>query len=667
IAEVLAIRLVTRLGAASAQVWFHDKQDGSYFSVAHAGLPDPSGVTRLYPDDTPLGQVVKKGAPILSNNLLAEPWLLTPEWVVQEQIQSLATYTISMGSDILGALTVFCHHTLAPEFLEVLKLISSYTATAWVNARQTAQLFHQAQRDGLIRQISQKLRRSLDLPTMQQTLVECVGTFLGVDGCDLLWIPQLQPDLDAFGSQSASHPDCTTATGWTVERLATHVLAPEPAWDPIAHCQALLQDPVYLELLKRQQVIQGEVDGVALLLVPLILRQPYAEEVMGFLTVYQRQAQRFSEPVVDLLQAIAIQAALALHNAHLYEQTRQQGEREALLNRITTTLHQSLDWDQIVETTIDLLRSTLDLSRCCLTRLEPDHLSVAYESRMAGLKPMNPVYDISEFRDYLAGLGQGQIVSFGPTTPDPYGVLAGLQIQSGVLIPIQSEQPTLSTTSEPGPDGLIGLVGAFKTDDYTWQPAEVKLLQSAAHQLAVALTRARLFDHVHRQHDRMTLLNSITTVIRSSLDPATLFQAITQQIGAAFEADVCTLALWHTDHHYLRPVGIYAPHLSAEELEVILPGLTLLTLSPQQQVMPQQQIPIDWGSQLISPQPLETLPAELGNRLRMGARLLLEQRTPLVVGWDPSASGCPMGSLEILASPEQTSTTEQDCADPQLP
>jgi GAF domain-containing protein/two-component sensor histidine kinase len=663
IAEVLATRLVTRLGAASVQVWLHDKQDGSYFSVAQAGVPDPSGVTRLYPDDTPLGQVVKKGAPILSNNLLAEPWLLTPEWVVQEQIQSLATYTISMGSDILGALTVFCRHILAPEFLEVLKLISSYTATAWVNARQTAQLFHQAQRDGLIRQISQKLRRSLDLPTMQQTLVECVGTFLGVDGCDLLWIPQLKSNSDVFGAGPAQHADCANTASWTVERLATHVQTSEPAWDPIAHCQALLQDPACLEVLKRQQVIKGEVDGAALLLVPLILRQPYAEEVMGFLTVYQRHAQRFSEPVVDLLQAIATQAALALHNAHLYEQTRQQGEREALLNRITTTLHQSLDWDQIVETTIDLLHSTLDLSRCCLLRLESHHLSVAYESRVASLKPMDPAYDISEFRDYLAGLGQGQIVYFGPTTPDPCGVLEGLQIQSGVLIPVQSEQPTLSTTSEPGSDALIGLVGAFKTDDYIWQPAEVKLLQSAAHQLAVALTRARLFDHVRRQHDRMTLLNSITTVIRSSLDPATLFQAITQQIGAAFEADVCTLALWHSDFHYLRPVGIYAPQLTAQELEAILPGLTLLTLSPQQQPT------IDWGSQLISPQPLEALPAELGNRLRMGARLLLEQRTPLVVGdsWDPSAGGCPLAELEILALAEQTSTTEQGCADPRLP
>ncbi len=467
IAQALATALVDEMGAASVQVWSHHPQDGSYEKIAQAGSIEPGGLNRLEPDDTPLGEVVKKGDPILSNNLLAEPWIGpdSQSWIQHEQIQSLATYTIATGSEILGALTFFCRTTLDPEFLEVLKLVSAYTATAWVNARQTAQLFLQAQRDGVIREMSQKLRRSLDPVTMRQILVDCVGSTLQLEGCDLLRLPSQ--------SGSSAQISCNTMSP---ELWASYRQDLDQQWDPGPDYSAVLKDPVCWQVLRQEQQIsttalEGTAGQRVILIMPLGLQQPLLDtpmldSEMICLAVYQRRSQPFSQAVVELLRAMAIQAALALDNAHLYEKTRQQRERE-------------------------------------------------------------------------------------------------------------------------------------------------------------------------------TLLNSITTAIRSSLDPATLFESITRRIGAAFEADVCTLALWHSGSHYLRPVGIYAPHLTLQELEATLPGLTLLTL-------PTQTSPsIDWGSQLLHPQPMDSLPPEWIHRLRMGAKLLLEQRTPTVLpaDWDPYQDSPEQNSL----------------------
>lgn len=635
IAKALAQQLVERLQAGSVKVWRYDPADGSYFALAEAGIKDPSNVNHIYPDDTPLGEIVRRGDPIMSNDLLNEPWLLAPQWVKDEGLQSLATYPIRLGDEILGALSVFSHHNVGPEFFEVLRFISSYTATAWVNARQTSQLYFQAQRDGLIRKVSQQLRQSLDRQTMQQILVEQVGRFLDVDSCAVLRIPGLDWAQGSIaGIDGENIPDIQVLANYGAPSLDDGL---------IPDYQALLHQPEVLEQVRREQAWVRK--GV--LLVPLVLQQHYQQEVMGFLAL--ARSQPFSESVVELVQSVATQAALALHNAHLYEKTRQQGEREALLNQITTTLHQSLNWDEIVQATIDHLCSTLALSRCCFLSVDPTRIQVTYEARDVDLDPLADEYALSEIdQSIVESLYQGQVVELNQWVPYSCVMLGELHIKAGVLIPVHSDRGSdqwASTRPETvlGPSTLIGLVGAFKSEPYAWQPEELELMQSAAHQLAVALTRARLFDHVRQQAERLTLLNSITGAIRSSLDPATLFHAITQQIGEAFEADVCMLTLWHPETSCLRPVGIHAPHLSPQALEAMIPGLTLLTFD--------QQRDVDWGSQLISPQPPTFLPDHLQERLRKGARLLLGQRMPVVVAdtWDPRSLARDPDTLDVLA------------------
>ncbi len=683
IAEVLAEGLVHHLQAQAVQVWYYYSADSSYYLVARAGHhhPELTRSARLSAQDPAVAEIMGTKTPhIVNSDFTCDPWIQSPEWMKQVELQSFLAWPITLGTNPVGILTLYRSDSLEFEYLEVLKFIMSYTASAVVNARQTTQLRYQANRDGLIRQVSQQLRHSLDGETMIQTLVEQVGRVLDADCCDFLQLewPLLSSVTDQSTASMPSKPTSLEIKPKSVIRyqkteLKSTALRRQEK-DPLSVYTSIFEHP---ELRLKLANCEGltipavaELDSQvaaqgygALLLVPLLLQHQYQEEVLGFLALIYRNPHPFQAFEVEWTQAIASQAALALNNAQLFERTRRQGEREALLNRVTNTVHQSLRWDLIVSTAVDSLRGTLDLSRCCffsivsqsphLNALAPPELrsiQSTYESKLAHLDPIAGTYSLADFNLPKQTPNLNLVVTLPPSDQDPcltesdqLAMMRQLKMQTGILIPVYPDRShhyefqkhlTAACTScdasaeIKGDDGsdsgpLIGLVGAFKETPHVWRAEEVELLQSVASQLAIALTRAQLFDHVRQQADRLALLHSMTAVIRSSLDPDTLFHAITQEIGEAFQADICTLSLWRANEPYLQPVGIYAPRLTSEAIETLMPGLTLLMRQSDSDV---ERTFIE----LLAPVTTE-IPEQTKLRLQVGTKLLLQTRTPIIL------------------------------------
>ncbi|MEM7332545.1 MAG: GAF domain-containing protein [Chloroflexota bacterium] len=79
----------------------------------------------------------------------------------------------------------------------------------------------------------------------------------------------------------------------------------------------------------------------------LPLRVP--QKVIGALTVQSIEPNIFDEDLVDTLQTMADQLAIAIENIRLLEQTQAKATDQAWLNEITTQLHQSTDVEKIIK------------------------------------------------------------------------------------------------------------------------------------------------------------------------------------------------------------------------------------------------------------------------------------------------------------------------------
>lgn len=83
-----------------------------------------------------------------------------------------------------------------------------------------------------------------------------------------------------------------------------------------------------------------------------------------------------------------------------------------------------------------------------------------------------------------------------------------------------------------------------------WQPIEIDLLEKLATQVAIAIQQAQLFKQVQQQAEREQLLNQISQTLNSSLDPQRILQEIVRLIGSCFKVD--RVSLYAIETKYIR-------------------------------------------------------------------------------------------------------------------
>ncbi|AFY40437.1 adenylate/guanylate cyclase with GAF sensor(s) [[Leptolyngbya] sp. PCC 7376] len=106
---------------------------------------------------------------------------------------------------------------------------------------------------------------------------------------------------------------------------------------------------------------------------------------------------------------------------------------------------------------------------------------------------------------------------------------------------------------------------------HRWEEDEVQLVKMVADQAVLAISQARAYEKVQDLAQRETLINTITTAIRSSLEPEEIFRAITKQLGQALDVDGCALSLWTEDDDVVTCVGLYDAHANDDDDPLEMP------------------------------------------------------------------------------------------------
>jgi GAF domain-containing protein len=150
----------------------------------------------------------------------------------------------------------------------------------------------------------------------------------------------------------------TRATGFVESPAGVH--AAGGLWLPEMEQALEMGEPVILAT----EDDQGRRTALA---VPLRVRG----EPIGVLEFYDQDTGRaWSQDERALVEALADQAALALENARLFEDTQARAQREQMINVITARIRTSTDMETILKTTAEELTRVFSLSRARI-RLTP--------------------------------------------------------------------------------------------------------------------------------------------------------------------------------------------------------------------------------------------------------------------------------------------------------
>ncbi|MGA9381813.1 MAG: diguanylate cyclase, partial [Phormidium sp.] len=212
------------------------------------------------------------------------------------------------------------------------------------------------------------------------------------------------------------------------------------------------------------------------------------------------------------------------------EALKQQAERERMIYAIAQRIRQSLDLEQILNTTVDEVRHFLQTDRVIIYRFNPDWSGVVVKESVAEgwLKILN-----MEITDTYFVERQGQSYQYNTirATSDIYQaglnpchieLLEKLQVRSKLIVPILQG------------DKLWGLLVAHHcSSPRQWNSWESELLQQLATQVAIAIQQSELHQKLqiaNKQLENLALIDQLTQVANRRCFDRTLSEEWTRLI-----------------------------------------------------------------------------------------------------------------------------------------
>ncbi|MCW6051120.1 response regulator [Lyngbya sp. CCAP 1446/10] len=230
--------------------------------------------------------------------------------------------------------------------------------------------------------------------------------------------------------------------------------------------------------------------------------------------------------------------------------------QESLLYAVTNTIRSAPNYQQMLQRIVESVGQMFEVS-CCLLRSFQDGRA-ADEQFVYHAPEAIPLDDSGLAPDLLADLVwktlDVEVIQDAQTdervlnwdNQQRQQAYQAANIRSSLMVPLFYKME------------LMAVLALHQFDrPRQWQDHEVQLVITVADQAALALSQARAYEKVRALAKREALVNTITTAIRSSLDPQNIFAAITQQLGQALQVDGCALSLWTEDDEYVQCVGLY--------------------------------------------------------------------------------------------------------------
>jgi signal transduction histidine kinase/response regulator RpfG family c-di-GMP phosphodiesterase len=244
-------------------------------------------------------------------------------------------------------------------------------------------------------------------------------------------------------------------------------------------------------------------------------------------------------------QAIDTHNVLRNRTAELRRTLRQQ----SLLNAIASSTDSAEPYREIIAAIAESIARNFDVSGSILRLSEAKILSEDYFA-YCSQSIAQPIANLPKLSKILTL--RSQIVAISNIEDDQRvskvdkSIYAEANIKSVLFVSLEVQQECLA---------MLALYHC--ESPHLWTNDELDLIELAADQAAIVSSRARAYDRIQELAKRESLLNTITSTIRSSLDPEKIFASITQQLGQALNSESCALSLWTEEDHYLRCVGLH--------------------------------------------------------------------------------------------------------------
>ncbi|HJW82821.1 MAG TPA: PAS domain S-box protein, partial [Anaerolineae bacterium] len=221
--------------------------------------------------------------------------------------------------------------------------------------------------------------------------------------------------------------------------------------------------------------------------------------VVGVMNVYYPAPRRIPEAEIHVLSLLSAQAAIAVENARLYEETQRRVNELATLFQSSQAMSATLDLPTVLRQVVEQMAVAVDATSsyllACDMKSRTATAQAEYFSPQANdlerVSDLGAEYDLTTMPHILQALREGRAaitrISDSQADPAARAELEKYGSKSGLSVP-------LITSGQARGYAVLW----DSRDERMWSEAEVRLCQTLANLAAVAIENAQLHDTIRR-------------------------------------------------------------------------------------------------------------------------------------------------------------------------
>jgi GAF domain-containing protein len=287
----------------------------------------------------------------------------------------------------------------------------------------------------------------------------------------------------------------------------------------------------------------------SLAIVPLLVK----EHPVGVLSVQSYEPRTFTAADRRLLTDIALHAAVAIHNARLYQAEKEARDLAERLRETTLLVSSSLDLQEVLELILDQLAHVLPYDSGTIQILERGRTRTI---ALRGLPPaeIGRCYPLDEYPyNRRLAAGEGPIVVEDVHQHPEWVLIEGLEhVRSNIGVPLWVRGRG------------IGLLTIDSRHPNAYDEADAAVVQTFAQQAAVAIENAQLYTEQRRRAEEAHVLLEIATAINSTLELSDILREVALRAARACEASRCSIFLLDEQEERLMPFTSQFSHGRAD-------------------------------------------------------------------------------------------------------
>jgi GAF domain-containing protein len=266
---------------------------------------------------------------------------------------------------------------------------------------------------------------------------------------------------------------------------------------------------------------------------------------LGTLFAVTHGLREFDEQDLLLLTSIGHQIGVAVENARLFEAEKRRAEEFRVINEVGRRITAILPVEDLLAEITRVLKETLGYYLVGIALIEDDHLVFKAGAGAVwdgdGFRPPRLQVGVEGITGWVAESGEPLLVPDVSREPRYYALPEAGKVRSELAVPLKSKEK------------VIGVLHAQSDSLNAFDAHDLTVLQSLAHQAAMAIENAGLFESERQRRQEATLLADVARIISGTLDVDQVLRLTAEYAVDVFEVDCCCILLYEEGDGTLKP------------------------------------------------------------------------------------------------------------------